>query len=106
MSKETAIEAIEQEVKNNKIILFAKGTKEQPRCGFSSATIQILNSYNIPFKVVNVLEDFELKEALKDYSEWPTIPQLYVNSEFVGGCDITRELHESGELKNLLANIT
>lgn len=102
MSNTAAIEEIKQEINNNSIILFAKGTKEQPRCGFSSMTIQILNSYGVDFKVVDVLADMEKKEALKEFSEWPTIPQLYVNKEFIGGCDITRELHETGQLKAIL----
>lgn len=103
MSNQTEfIEEIKQEINDNPIILFAKGTKEQPRCGFTAATVQLLNSYGVDFKVVDVLSNMEKKEALKEYSEWPTIPQLYVNKEFIGGCDITRELHESGQLKAIL----
>ena len=96
------IKEIENEIKSNKVLLYAKGTKEQPRCGFSATTVQILNSYGVDFEVVDVLMDFEKKEALKEFSQWPTIPQLYVNGELVGGCDITKELHESGELKKML----
>jgi monothiol glutaredoxin len=96
------LEEIKNEVANNKVLLYAKGNKEQPRCGFSATTIQILNSYNIPFVVIDVLINPDKKEALKQFSDWPTVPQLYINGEFVGGCDITRELHESGELKQIL----
>lgn len=96
------LQEIKQETTDHKVLLYAKGNKEQPRCGFSAMTIQILNSYDIPFTVIDVLANLEKKEALKQFSEWPTIPQLYINGEFVGGCDITRELHESGELKKLL----
>ncbi|MDX1921109.1 MAG: Grx4 family monothiol glutaredoxin [Candidatus Caenarcaniphilales bacterium] len=103
--REELIKELKQEIDNNQVVLFAKGTKEQPRCGFSAMTIQILNSYGIDFKVVDVLIDMEKKEALKELSEWPTIPQLYVNKEFVGGCDITRELHETGQLKAILEKV-
>jgi monothiol glutaredoxin len=97
------IAEIKEEVSKNPILLYAKGTKEQPRCGFSAMTIQILSSYGLPFEVINVLTNMDKKEALKEFSQWPTIPQLYVNGELVGGCDITRELHESGELKDILS---
>jgi monothiol glutaredoxin len=102
MSREELLKEIQAEVESNKVILFAKGTKEQPRCGFSASTIQILNSYGVDFAVVDVLMNMEKKEALKEFSQWPTIPQLYVNKEFVGGCDITRELHETGQLETVL----
>jgi len=104
-SKEDIIAQIKKEIEENPVLLYAKGSKEQPRCGFSAMTIQILNSYGIPFKVVDVLADFDKKEVLKEVSNWPTIPQLYVNGELIGGCDITRELHESGELKQILGNL-
>ncbi len=102
MSKEAYFEEIKKEISENPVLLYAKGTKEMPRCGFSAATVQILSSYGIDFKVIDVLSNFDKKEALKEVSGWPTIPQLYVKGELVGGCDITRELHESGELKNIL----
>jgi len=105
-TKEEIVEQIKKEVSENAVLLYAKGTKEQPRCGFSAMTIQILNSYDVPFKVVDVLADFDKKEALKEVSNWPTIPQLYVKGELIGGSDITRELHESGELKDILAPVS
>ena len=90
-------------VKNNKIVLFMKGTADFPQCGFSSAVVHILHSLNAPFKDVNVLENMEIRQAIKDYSDWPTIPQLYINGEFIGGCDITKELYANGELQKMLA---
>ncbi len=97
-----AKQRIENEVKNNKVVLYMKGTADMPMCGFSSQTVGILKSYNIPFKAINVLEDEEIRQGIKEYANWPTIPQLYINGEFVGGCDITTELHQSGELAELL----
>jgi monothiol glutaredoxin len=97
------LDEIKKEISENPVLLYAKGTKEQPRCGFSAATIEILNSYNIDFSVINVMADLNKKEALKEFSQWPTIPQLYVKGELIGGCDLTKEMHESGELKNILA---
>jgi len=94
---------IKQEIKDNPVLLFAKGTKESPRCGFSAQIIKILNSYSKEFVVINVLEDFHKKEQLKKFSNWPTIPQLYVNEEFIGGCDIVSELHENNELAEILS---
>ncbi len=99
------LDEIKKEIAENPVLLYAKGNKEQPRCGFSAATIEILNSYNIDFSVINVLADLNKKEALKEFSQWPTIPQLYVKGELIGGCDLTKELHESGELKDILAKV-
>jgi len=99
------LDEIKKEIAENSVLLYAKGTKEQPRCGFSVTTIEILNSYNIDFSVINVLTDFDKKEALKEFSQWPTFPQLYIKGELIGGCDLTKELHESGELKNILAKV-
>ena len=93
---------IENDIKNNKVLLYMKGTEDMPMCGFSGRVISVLKSYNVPFKTVNILEDEEIRNAIKEYSDWPTIPQLYINGEFVGGCDIAMELHENGELANLL----
>ena len=98
----SAQERIESDIKNNKVMLYMKGTPEAPMCGFSAQTINILKSYNIPFKSFNVLEDPEIRQSIKDFANWPTIPQLYINGEFVGGCDIFTELHNSGELKQIL----
>ncbi|WP_342360665.1 Grx4 family monothiol glutaredoxin [Terrarubrum flagellatum] len=94
---------IDAEVKNNDVVLFMKGTPQFPMCGFSGQVVQILDYVGVPYKGVNVLEDMEIRQGIKDYSNWPTIPQLYVKGEFVGGCDIAREMFQSGELQQLLA---
>ena len=94
---------IDAEVKNNDVVLFMKGTPQFPMCGFSGQVVQILNYVGVPYKGVNVLEDETIRNGIKEYSNWPTIPQLYVKGEFVGGCDITREMFQSGELQQLLA---
>lgn len=94
---------IEEILSSNKSVLFMKGTKEQPLCGFSKVVVQMLQSLSIDFKDINVLEDEELRQGLKEYSSWPTYPQLYINKELVGGCDIIMELYESGELEELFA---
>ena len=93
---------ITNEINDNEICLFMKGTPEAPQCGFSMAVANILKVLEVKFKGVNVLENQNLREGIKEYSEWPTIPQLYVKKEFVGGCDIVKEMFENGELKNLL----
>lgn len=98
-----AIQAkIDEQVKNNKIILYMKGTPSFPMCGFSAATIQVLDSYNVKYESVNVLDDPAIRDGVKRYSNWPTVPQLYINGEFVGGCDIVREMHAKGELEPLI----
>jgi len=89
-------------VKNNKVFLFMKGTPEVPQCGFSLAVANILKHLNVNFKSANVLEDEGLRQGIKTYSDWPTIPQLYITGEFIGGCDIVKEMFEKGELKSLL----
>jgi monothiol glutaredoxin len=95
-------EKIESQIKDNKVILYMKGNREVPQCGFSSRVVQILDSYDIMYETVDVLEDPEIRQGIKDYSNWPTIPQLYVNGEFIGGCDICIELFQSGELKSIV----
>jgi len=85
-------------VASNKVVLFMKGNKAFPQCGFSSRVVEILKSEGIPFETVNVLADPEIRQGIKDFSSWPTIPQLYVAGKFVGGCDIVSEMHSSGEL--------
>ncbi|MCH8014427.1 MAG: Grx4 family monothiol glutaredoxin [Candidatus Dadabacteria bacterium] len=95
-------EKIESQIKDNKVILYMKGNREMPQCGFSSRVVQILDSYDIMYETVDVLEDPEIRQGIKDYSNWPTIPQLYVNGEFIGGCDICIELSQSGELKSIV----
>ncbi|MBY0281218.1 MAG: Grx4 family monothiol glutaredoxin [Alphaproteobacteria bacterium] len=95
-------ERIEKDVTTNQIVLYMKGTSQIPQCGFSAVVVQILNTLGVHFKDVNVLEDMEVRQAIKDYSNWPTIPQLYIMGEFIGGCDIVREMYQSGELQELL----
>ena len=92
---------IEDLIKQNDVCLFMKGTPDSPQCGFSMAVANILKHLNINFKGVNVLEDENLRQGIKDFSDWPTIPQLYVKKEFVGGCDIVKEMYENGELKKV-----
>jgi monothiol glutaredoxin len=92
---------IESTVKKNKVVLFMKGNKDFPQCGFSAAVSHILNTLEVSFVDIDVLKDIELRQAIKEFSDWPTIPQLYVNGEFIGGCDIIKEMHEEGELKEL-----
>jgi len=94
---------IQQVVESNDIVLFMKGTPHFPQCGFSGRAVQILNSCKARFAAVDVLADAEIREGIKQYSKWPTIPQLYVNGEFVGGSDILMEMYESGELQEKLA---
>lgn len=92
---------IDETVKNNDVVLFMKGTKQMPQCGFSSRVAGVLNYMGVDFMDVNVLADDEIRQGIKDYSDWPTIPQLYVKGEFVGGCDIVTEMTLSGELDTL-----
>ena len=93
---------IDNEVKGNEVVLFMKGTPQFPMCGFSGQVVQILANLGVSYKGLNVLENDELRQGIKTYSNWPTIPQLYVKGEFVGGCDITREMFQSGELAAML----
>ena len=95
-------ERIEGEINANPVVLFMKGTPVFPQCGFSARVVQILSHVGVPFKGVNVLEDGEIREGIKAYANWPTIPQLYVKGEFVGGCDIVTEMFQSGELSTML----
>jgi monothiol glutaredoxin len=99
----TVFDEIDAEVKANAIMLYMKGTPNQPMCGFSARAVEILRRLEQPFATVNILEDPEKREAIKQYSEWPTIPQLYVKGEFVGGSDIMLEMFQSGELGELVA---
>ena len=93
---------IENHINTNDVMLFMKGTPEMPQCGFSAAVTGVLNHLNIDYGSVNVLENNEIREGIKEFTNWPTIPQLYVKGEFIGGCDIVREMFETGELKELL----
>jgi len=95
-------EEITKTINENMIVLYMKGTKEMPMCGFSNAIVQVLNSYELPYVDVNILEDPNIRVDLSSITNWPTIPQLFINGEMVGGCDITLEMHQSGELKNKL----
>jgi monothiol glutaredoxin len=97
-------EFIDDEVESNDVVLFMKGTPQFPQCGFSSQIVQILDYLGVGYKGVNVLESAELRNGIKVYSNWPTIPQLYVKAEFVGGCDIVREMFQAGELQQLFAD--
>ena len=93
---------IDSEVKGNDVVLFMKGTPQMPMCGFSGQVVQILDHLGVSYKGLNVLDSTELRDGIKSYSNWPTIPQLYVKGEFVGGCDIVREMFQGGELQSLL----
>ena len=95
-------EKIKNLINDNQVCLFMKGTPDAPQCGFSMAVSNVLKHLNVDFKGINVLEDENLRQGIKDFSDWPTIPQLYVKKEFIGGCDIVKEMFEKGELKNLL----
>ena len=93
---------IENDISNNEVCLFMKGTPEAPQCGFSMAVSNMLKILEVNFKGVNILENEHVRQGIKEFSEWPTIPQLYIKKEFVGGCDILKEMYESGELKKIL----
>jgi len=96
-------EQIKKDIAENDVVLYMKGTPVQPMCGFSAKTVAILSHMGVKFKGVNVLEDSALRQGIKEFANWPTIPQLYVKGEFVGGCDITREMFQAGELQQFLA---
>ncbi len=102
MAENQSAEQIRKEISENDVVLFMKGTPVAPQCGFSAAVVQVLNHLGVKFKGVDVLEDPGLRQGIKEFSSWPTIPQLYVKGEFVGGCDIVREMYQSGELSELL----
>lgn len=95
-------ERIQSDIDSNDVVLYMKGDAAFPRCGFSSTVVQILSQLGVNFKDVNVLDDHEIWQGIKDFTDWPTIPQLYVKGEFVGGCDIVREMFEAGELQQLM----
>lgn len=95
-------ERIEHLVKNHKILVFMKGSKLMPQCGFSNNVVQILNTLGVSYDTIDILEDFEIRQGIKEYSNWPTIPQVYINGEFVGGSDILIELYQSGELQQMV----
>jgi monothiol glutaredoxin len=93
---------IESQIGNNKIMLYIKGTAQQPQCGFSAAVVQVFNAIGQPYETENILEDGDLRQGLKEFSSWPTFPQVYVGGEFVGGCDIVMELNNRGELAQIV----
>jgi len=97
-----ALETIRNTIAANDVVLFMKGTSEQPQCGFSQMVVRILDHIGVEYQDVNVLADDAIRQGIKDFSDWPTIPQLYIKGEFVGGCDIVREMFQTGELKTLL----
>ena len=99
MTQTPAHERIAKDVAENDVVLFMKGTPAAPQCGFSATVVQVLNHVGVGYKSVNVLESVELRQGIKEFSSWPTIPQLYVKGEFIGGCDIVREMFQTGELK-------
>ncbi|MBM3626766.1 MAG: Grx4 family monothiol glutaredoxin [Alphaproteobacteria bacterium] len=102
MTDATVAQRIKDDISSNDVVLYMKGTPVFPMCGFSAAVVQVLSQMGVKFKGINVLEDPSIRQGIKDFSNWPTIPQLYVKGEFVGGCDIVREMSESGELQALL----
>ena len=101
---EDTTKKIESQLSDNKIVLYMKGTKEMPQCGFSAKVVQILNSYGVDYETVDVLADPEIRQGIKDYSNWPTLPQLYVDGKFIGGCDICVEMYQNGELEPIVKN--
>lgn len=105
MTQSTIHQSIEKTLSDHDVVLFMKGNAKFPMCGFSGLVVQVLNHLNIPFKDMDVLQDPDLRQGIKDFTNWPTIPQLYVKGEFIGGTDIVREMYESGELKDLFKDI-
>ena len=102
MTDNPVIQRIQQDISDNDVVLYMKGTPVFPQCGFSAAVVQVLSDLGVKFKGIDVLTDPSLRQGIKEFSSWPTIPQLYVKGEFVGGCDIVREMYSSGELRELL----
>ena len=101
---DSVADRIKTDIESNDVMLYMKGTPMFPQCGFSARVVQILNHVGVPFQSANVLEDMELREGIKQFSHWPTVPQLYVKGEFVGGCDIVSEMFQAGELETLMAD--
>jgi len=106
VSEQAAMQQIKQDIDGNPICLFMKGTPDAPMCGFSAHVVQILNSYGVKFHAVNVLDDYDVREGIKKFANWPTIPQLYVSGKFIGGSDITAEMHRKGQLAEVLKAAT
>ncbi len=99
---DNVIKEIEEDVKTNRVVLYMKGDRETPQCGFSAQVTHILTTLDVDFETRDVLEDSQLRHAIKEFSDWPTLPQLFIDAEFVGGCDIITEMHRNGELQELL----
>ncbi|MBX9805203.1 MAG: Grx4 family monothiol glutaredoxin [Alphaproteobacteria bacterium] len=102
MADQATLDLIQAYITENSVVLYMKGTAEMPQCGFSSIVVQLLTELEVPFKIVNVLNDPNIRNGIKKFSNWPTIPQLYIMGEFVGGCDIVKEMYQNGELQALL----
>jgi monothiol glutaredoxin len=102
MADQATFNQIQQFINDNAVVLYMKGTAEMPQCGFSSVVVQLLTHLEVPFQYVNVLADPNIREGIKKFSNWPTIPQLYIKGEFIGGCDIVKEMYQTGELQALL----
>lgn len=105
MSTDTKMNEIDETIDQNDVVIYMKGTARQPMCGFSEAAVEVIKTYDVDFETRNVLEDDELRQAIKEYSDWPTIPQIYIDGEFVGGSDIVREMHQKGELEELIEDV-
>ncbi len=105
MNEKKIYDFINELISNHEVVLFMKGTKDFPNCGFSAMVVGILQTLNVKFKDVNILESDALRQGIKDYSDWPTIPQLYIKGEFIGGCDIVREMYETGALSSLIKDL-
>lgn len=106
LGSEETNERIAQMIGSNKIMVFMKGSKMMPQCGFSNAVVQVFNSLKVPFTTFDVLSDGEIRQGIKEYSQWPTIPQVYIDGEFIGGCDIVVEMYQKGELQELAARVS
>lgn len=102
MSENPVFNQFKKDISENNVVLYMKGTQDFPQCGFSNYVVQVLTHFNLDFKDINVLDDQEIREGIKQFTNWPTIPQLYIKGEFIGGCDIVREMYDSGELQQLL----
>jgi monothiol glutaredoxin len=102
----TALDRIQSAIAQNKILIFMKGNRNFPQCGFSAATVAVFDELGAPYETIDVLSDPEVRDQVKAYSNWPTIPQVYIDGKFVGGCDIVRELYESGELQQMVKSAT
>ena len=102
----TMLEKIKQQIEGNPIIIFMKGTPDAPQCGFSARAANTLKACGIPFAAINVLEDLDLRQGIKEFSNWPTIPQVYIKQQFIGGSDIVAEMYEKGELQKLIADLS